>query len=160
MINAKEIKISENGREDINYDNHSENTNYEKNNTQNNRRYDFRRKDKSNDKLEDEDWMEIMRSVNLRSDEYEKFLKNKSLTKLFDVIEMLKRLLDDKNLQINILEKENQYLNEKNRDLNNENISLIAKNNEFLTNFNNLKTKFMQSKHHDKTLNHDNVITT
>lgn len=89
-----------------------------------------------------EEWIDIMKNVNMHPDEYEKFSRNKMLTKLIDAIEMLNRLVMDKNLQINVLEEENKSLNEKNKDLNNENMNLIAKNAELFSNYNNMKLKF------------------
>lgn len=92
--------------------------------------------------FESEEWVEIMRSVNMHPDEFEKFQRNKLLSKLIDAIEMLNRLIIDKNMQINVLERENESLNEKNIDLNNENMNLIARNAEIFSSLNNLKLKF------------------
>jgi len=106
--------------------------------------------------FETEEWIEIMRSVNMHPDEFEKFQRNKLLSKLIDAIEMLNRLLIDKNMQINVLEKENESLNEKNIELNNDNMNLIAKNAELISGLNNLKLKFtnIESKK-DKLMNND-----
>jgi hypothetical protein len=165
VIQNNEYKISDNNiEEDII---RSPNTNYEKCvcTSQNTKRLlrvtnsnnEFLKKNNMRNTLfETEEWVEIMRSVNMHPDEFEKFQRNKLLSKLIDAIEMLNRLLIDKNMQISVLEKENESLNEKNIELNNDNINLIAKNAELISSLNNLKLKFtnIESKK-EKLLNND-----
>ena len=55
--------------------------------------------------------------------------------KLIDTIELMFKLITDKNMTIRILEIENENLNEKNTQLNEENISILSKkNNESMAN--------------------------
>ena len=55
--------------------------------------------------------------------------------KLIDTIELMFKLIFDKNMTIRILEIENENLNEKNTQLNEENISILSKkNNESIAN--------------------------
>lgn len=77
-----------------------------------------------------EEWNEIMKNIGLSIQEYEKKTNTKNLvkSKLVEAIEHLNRLLNDKNLQIEILEKENCDLNAKNFNLNKENIFLFQQN--------------------------------
>ena len=56
-------------------------------------------------------------------------------TKLIDIIELMFKLISEKNMTIRILEIENENLNEKNTQLNEENISILSKkNNESIAN--------------------------
>ena len=91
--------------------------------------------------FESEEWLEILHMINITSEEMDRFHRNKMLTKIMDAIEILNKLLVDKNLQIRLLEGENLNLNKKNADLNNENIKLIKKNDEFTTLFHKSKLK-------------------
>ena len=63
-----------------------------------------------------EEWNEIMRLSGLTSEEMDKLARNKMLIRNIEAFEMLKRLLCDKNLQISVLQKENDNLNNKNFD--------------------------------------------
>jgi len=69
-----------------------------------------------------------MKIIGLSLDEFDSFLNDKSLYKLIEALELLNRLLNDKNLQIKILQDENEYLNNKNYNLNKENIFLFQQN--------------------------------
>lgn len=69
-----------------------------------------------------------MKIIGLTLEEFDCFLNNKGLSKLIEALELLNRLLNDKNLQIKILEDENEYLNSKNFNLNKENIFLFQQN--------------------------------
>jgi hypothetical protein len=72
-----------------------------------------------------EEWIEILRHSGLTPEEMERLSKNKMLSRIIEAIEMLNRLLCDKNLQIRLLSQENENLNQKNFQLNKENISLF-----------------------------------
>ena len=112
-------------------------------------------------KLSDEceEWLDIMKNVNLHPDEFEKFSRNKMLSKLIEAIEMLNRLIMDKNLQIRVFDTENESLNLKNRDLNNENMSLIANNAELFSSYNNMKIKLntIEGNKYEKLLIKENL---
>ena len=101
---------------------------------------ELRKKPKIN-KIEYEEWYEILRNLHISFEDLQKFSKNKALSKLMDAIEMLNNLLVDKNIQIRMVEMENENLNNKNSELNNENIKLMSCKNELMTKINNLKLK-------------------
>jgi hypothetical protein len=72
-----------------------------------------------------EEWIEILKLSGLTPEELDRMGKNKMMFRIIEAIEMLNRLLCDKNLQIRLLEQENDNLNQKNISLNKENISLF-----------------------------------
>lgn len=72
-----------------------------------------------------EEWIEILRHSGLTLEEMERLSKNKMLSRVIEAIEMLNRLLCDKNLQVRLLSHENESLNQKNFQLNKENINLF-----------------------------------
>lgn len=90
-------------------------------------KYDLKIQQKIKDKSTDE-WIEIMKMIGLSLEEFDNFLNNKSLNKLIEALELLNRLLIDKNLQIKIFEDENDNLNLKNFNLNKDNIFLFQQN--------------------------------
>ncbi len=92
-------------------------------------------------KVENEEWNEILKSLQITREELKKLRSSPALAKLFEALEMLNKLVSEKNFQIKILEKENENLNKKNTDLNNENIRLISENNQLTSKNNNLKLK-------------------
>lgn len=94
-----------------------------------------------NKRIENEEWQDILKSVQLTREEIKKLKSSPALTKLFEALEMLNKLSSEKNFQIKIMEKENESLNKKNTDLNNENIKLITENNQLISKNNNLKLK-------------------
>ena len=95
--------------------------------------------------FESEEWLEILKMVNITPEEIDRFAKNKMLSKIIEAIEVLNKLLLDKNLQIRLLEKENELLNGKNAELNKENMRLIKKVEEV----NNKKKEFKNKSNHD-----------
>ena len=93
--------------------------------------------------FEHEDFIEILRSVGLCLEQYEKLSKVKTFNKFSEIIEMLSNLVKEKENLINIIKKKNLYINSENFKLNQENIKLnnpirklknVIKNN--LNNFN------------------------
>lgn len=79
-------------------------------------------------KIEADEWIEILRISGLTPEELDRLAKNKMLVRVIEAIEMLNRLLVDKNLQIRLLDQENENLNVKNFHLNKENITLFQQN--------------------------------
>ena len=74
--------------------------------------------------FEHEDFIEILRSVGLCLEQYEKLSKVKTFNKFSEIIEMLSNLVKEKENLINIIKKENLYINSENFKLNQENIKL------------------------------------
>lgn len=72
-----------------------------------------------------DEWIEILRLSGLTPEELDRMARNKMLARIMDAIEMMNRLLCDKNLQIRLLEQENENLNQKNYSLNKDNIQLF-----------------------------------
>jgi hypothetical protein len=58
-----------------------------------------------------DEWVEILRYSGLTPDELYRLAKNKVHSKVFEAIEMLSRLIVDKNMQIRLMEKENAKIN-------------------------------------------------
>ena len=79
---------------------------------------------KEKEKYETFELMDVLKNVGLTPDELDKLGKNKAYSRIVEVIEMLNRIILDKNLQSRILIEENEYLNEKNTQLNNDNMFL------------------------------------
>lgn len=71
-----------------------------------------------------EEFGDVLRNCGLTIAEFERFAKNRSLTKVTEVVEMLFKLLTEKNMTISLLETENDNLNAKNFQLNKENMAL------------------------------------
>jgi hypothetical protein len=80
----------------------------------------------SNDNMDE--WIEILRHSGLTPEELDRLAKNKLYSKIIEAIEMLSRLLVDKNMQIRLLEKENEKLNLKNESLYKANVALNEQN--------------------------------
>ncbi len=71
-----------------------------------------------------EEWVDILKNINIKADELEKMNKNSIFIKLIDGLELFNRVVIDKNMHIRILNTENENLNKKNISLIEENISL------------------------------------
>lgn len=82
----------------------------------------------NNNNCDNEEWIEILRAGGTTPEELDRLAKNKANSKIIEAIEMLSRLLVDKNFQVRLLEEENDSLNQKNFALNKENISLFQMN--------------------------------
>ena len=102
--------------------------------------------------FEHEDFIDILKNVGLTLEKFEHMSKTKSFAKFTEIIEMLLNLIKDKERQIRILKKENEFLNENNFKINEENILLtnqiklkdtMLKNN----NINDLNPKLQETIH-------------
>lgn len=101
--------------------------NKENNNTSiiyKNEKYDEKSNEINKEKSETKEWLDILKSIDLSPNELERFSKNTDISKIIDGIELLNRVVMEKNMHIRLLVKENDDLNVKNTSLNNENISL------------------------------------
>lgn len=96
-----------------------------------------------------------MKIIGLTLEEFDSFLNNNSLAKLIEALELLNRLLNDKNLQIKIFEDENENLNKKNYNLNKENIFLFQQNIELKKHV----EKLMENKQLANSVNNNNKIS-
>ena len=79
-------------------------------------------------KFENEEFLDIIKTVNLTEEEYEKMSKTKIYSKLIETIDMLYSLIGEKNLSLSLVKKENDNLNQKNFKLNKENMDLVQEN--------------------------------
>ncbi len=118
---------------------------------------------KENNKLQEkiqekstDEWIEIMKIVGLTVEEFDDFLNNKNFSKIIEALEMLNRLLNEKNIQISILEEENKNLNSKNFILNKENIFLFNQNIELKKHV----EKYIESKNTANSINKTSNIET
>ena len=85
--------------------------------------------------INNEEFKEVLKQAGLSFETYMLLSSNKIYSKLTDTIELMFRLIIDKNMTIKILEIENENLNEKNAELNEENMSILSKkNNESMIN--------------------------
>ena len=88
-----------------------------------------------NNSFNNEEFKEILKQAGLTIESYLLLCSNKMNSKLIDTIELMFKLISEKNMTIRILEMENENLNEKNTQLNEENISILSKkNNESMAN--------------------------
>jgi len=115
---------------------------------------------KEKEKYETFELMDVLKNVGLTPDELDKLGKNKAYSRIVEVIEMLNRIILDKNLQSRILIEENEYLNEKNTQLNNDNMFLgkqfdvLKKENAMLNN----KISKNDDNNNNTMLNNDNSL--
>lgn len=110
---------------------------------------------------ETEEWIEILKIVGMSHDEINRISKNKILSKLFNAIDLLNKVIIEKNLQIRQIKQENDCLNVKISGLKNDNITLtrsflelkqqVSKNKE---NFSKFRTNMQ-----DEYLNTNNSMT-
>jgi hypothetical protein len=126
------------------------NLHFNSNHNENRNKLPFQNSEKSNRSIEDEEFSknssfnnsfnneefkEILKQAGLTIENYLILSSNKMNAKLIDTIELMFKLITDKNMTIRILEIENENLNEKNTQLNEENISILSKkNNESMAN--------------------------
>ena len=126
------------------------NLHFNSNHNENRNKLPFQNSEKSNRSIEDEEFSknssfnnsfnneefkEILKQAGLTIENYLILSSNKMNAKLIDTIELMFKLITDKNMTIRILEIENENLNEKNTQLNEENISILSKkNNENMAN--------------------------
>ena len=78
----------------------------------------------TNKKFENEEFVEVIKLAGLGMNEYNKLSKMNLCSKLTDVIEIMFRLLKDKNRTLDLLDKENDNLIAKNYKLNKTNMNL------------------------------------
>ena len=96
---------------------------------------EFSKNSSFNNSFNNEEFKEILKQAGLSVEAYLLLSSNKMNTKLIDIIELMFKLISEKNMTIRILEIENENLNEKNVQLNEENISILSKkNNESMAN--------------------------
>ena len=81
-----------------------------------------------------EEFKEVLKQAGLSFETYILLSSNKIYSKLTDTIELMFKLVTDKNMTIKILEIENENLNEKNIQLNEENMLILKKNNDSMLN--------------------------
>ena len=82
-----------------------------------------------------EEFKEVLRQAGISIEAYILLSSNKLYSKLTDAIELMFKLVIDKNMTIKILEVENENLNKKNSELNEENMSILSKiNNDSMIN--------------------------
>lgn len=79
---------------------------------------------------ETDEFLEILKNCGLTYDRYIKMSQKPQNEKFSEIIEMLIKLLLDKNLSIEVLEKENSNLTVKNFELNKANMNLFSANNQ------------------------------
>jgi hypothetical protein len=96
---------------------------------------EFSKNSSFNNSFNNEEFKEILKQAGLTIESYLLLCSNKMNSKLIDTIELMFKLISEKNMTIRILEMENENLNEKNTQLNEENISILSKkNNESMAN--------------------------
>ena len=77
--------------------------------------------------------------IDLTQKEYDLLFKEKRLSKIFELIDVLYTNFIEKNVIISLLEKENDNINQKNFQLNKDNMSLFQENLNLKEEINNLK---------------------
>ena len=85
--------------------------------------------------VNNEEFKEVLKQAGISTEAYILLSSNKLYSKLTDAIELMFKLVIDKNMTIKILEVENENLNKKNSELNEENMSILSKiNNDSMIN--------------------------
>ena len=90
-------------------------------------------------KFENDEFLEFMKMIDLTQKEYDLLFKEKRLSKIFELIDVLYTNFIEKNVIISLLEKENDNINQKNFQLNKDNMSLFQENLNLKEELNNLK---------------------
>ena len=90
-------------------------------------------------KFENDEFLEFMKMIDLTQKEYDLLFKEKRLSKIFELIDVLYTNFIEKNVIISLLEKENDDINQKNFQLNKDNMSLFQENLNLKEELNNLK---------------------
>ena len=90
-------------------------------------------------KFENDEFLEFMKMIDLTQKEYDLLFKEKRLSKIFELIDVLYTNFIEKNVIISLLEKENDNINQKNFQLNKDNMSLFQENLNLKEEINNLK---------------------
>ena len=114
--------------------------------------------------VNNEEFKEVLKQAGISNEAYILLSSNRLYSKLTDAIELMFKLVIDKNMTIKILETENENLNKKNSELNDENMSILSKiNNDSMLNntskitINNLNINSLRA--YKKILNKNNNIT-
>ena len=85
--------------------------------------------------VNNEEFKEVLKQAGISNEAYILLSSNRLYSKLTDAIELMFKLVIDKNMTIKILETENENLNKKNSELNDENMSILSKiNNDSMLN--------------------------
>ena len=124
-----------------------------RNKTENNEEINYR-------KFENEEFLEICKNVGLTKKKFEKLSKENQYSQLTETIELLFKLLFDRNITINLLEKENDNLNKKNFKLNKENMDLFNENLDLKEQINKIKENFFNLNNKTTNVSSENSLKT
>ena len=124
-----------------------------RNKTENNDEINYR-------KFENEEFLEICKNVGLTKKKFEKLSKENQYSQLTETIELLFKLLVDRNITINLLEKENDNLNKKNFKLNKENMDLFNENLDLKEQINKIKENFFNLNNKTTNVSSENSLKT
>ena len=124
-----------------------------RNKTENNDEINYR-------KFENEEFLEICKNVGLTKKKFEKLSKENQYSQLTETIELLFKLLFDRNITINLLEKENDNLNKKNFKLNKENMDLFNENLDLKEQINKIKENFFNLNNKTTNVSSENSLKT
>ena len=122
-----------------------------RNKTENNDEINYR-------KFENEEFLEICKNVGLTKKKFEKLSKDNQYSQLTETIELLFKLLVDRNITINLLEKENDNLNKKNFKLNKENMDLFNENLDLKEQINRIKENFFNLNNKTTNVSSENSL--
>ena len=106
----------------------------------------FNRKNDKETKEDIREWDDLVKMCNLSKKDFIFFSTKKYLRNLIDLIQCLKKLINDKNYQTKLLLEENENLNQKNNILHKENIILIQQNINIMKKTSNLNNDYNKSK--------------
>ena len=124
-----------------------------RNKTENNDEINYR-------KFENEEFLEICKNVGLTKKKFEKLSKENQYSQLTETIELLFKLLVDRNITINLLEKENDNLNKKNFQLNKDNMDLFNENLDLKEQINKIKENFFNLNNKTTNVSSENSLKT
>ena len=124
-----------------------------RNKTENNDEINYR-------KFENEEFLEICKNVGLTKKKFETLSKDNKYSQLTEAIELLFKLLVDRNITINLLEKENDNLNKKNFQLNKDNMDLFNENLDLKENINKIKESFFNLNNKTTNVSSENSLKT
>ena len=111
-------------------------------------------------KFENEEFLEVCKNVGLTKKKFETLSKDDKYSQLTETIELLFKLLVDRNITINLLEKENDNLNKKNFKLNKDNMDLFNENLDLKEHINKIKENFFYLNNKTTNVSSENSLKT
>jgi hypothetical protein len=113
---------------------------------------------KEAEKYSSSEWLELLNSLDIKLTEIEKLSNNEVFGKIVEALEMLNKVVTEKNMQINLLMQENEKLNHKNSKLESVNLKQSKVIIDLKQRVNKLTQEIGEMSHMDTSMN-NNIST-